>query len=159
MCAIVDADVMYQLVGRKQTEPGRKFREWLESGRGELVVGGKNIGELTQNKNFERWFLEARRLGRRVRQIQESMIRDVEEQLADRVTSDDPHVLALALVSGARLLFTDDRRLTNDFRNRYVIPGPAGKVYTTRGDVQRRFTSAHQALLMSDNLCGSATGC
>ena len=158
MCAIVDASVVHQLVGPKQTETGRKFREWIDGGRGELVVGGENIRELTHNKNFERWFLEARRLGRRVRQTRESMLFEVEEQLIGRVTSDDQHVLALALVSGARLLFTDDRRLTNDFRNTDVISGPTGRVYTTRGDNRRRFTSEHRALLESDNLCGG-TGC
>ena len=159
MCSIVDADVVYQLVGPKQTEPGRKFRQWLDGGRGELVVGGKNTRELTHNKNFERWFLEGRRLGRRVRQIREYMIKEAEEQLSGRIRSNDRHVLALALVSGARLLFTDDRRLTNDFVNTEVISEPAGKVYTTRGDLQRRFTAEHQRLLKSDNLCGSATGC
>ena len=159
MCAIVDADVVHQLVGPKQTEPGRRFRQWLDGDRGELVVGEHNIRELTHNKNFERWFLEARRLGRRVRQIRESRIKEADAQLSGIVTSNDRHVLALALASGARLLFTNDRRLTNDFRNTDVIPAPAGRVYTTRGDVQRRFTSEHQGLLKSDNLCGSATGC
>ena len=159
MCAIVDADVVYQLVGRKQTETGRRFREWLDGGRGELVVGGKNIRELNHNGNFARWFLEARRLGRRVRQIRESVIKEAEVNLTGSVTSNDRHVLALALVSGVRLLFTDDRQLTNDFRNTDVISGPAGQVYTTRGDLQRRFTSEHQRLLKRDDICGSVTGC
>ena len=159
MCATVDASVVYQLVGPKQTEPGRRFREWLDGGWGVLVVGGKNTRELTCNKNFERWFLEGRRLGRRVRQIRESMIKEAEEQLSGRIRSNDQHVLALALVSGARLLFSDDRRLTIDFVNTDVISGPAGKVYTTRGDLQRQFTSEHQRLMKSDNLCGSVTSC
>lgn len=159
MCAIVDAAVVHQLVGPKQTESGRRFREWLDRDRGELVVGGHNIRELTHNRNFERWFLEARRLGRRVRQVSESRIKEAEDQLSGIVTSNDRHVLALALASGARLLFTDDRRLTNDFRNADVIPAPAGRVYTTRGDVQRRFTSEHQMLLKTDNLCGGGASC
>ena len=159
MCAIVDADVVHQLVGPKQTEAGKKFREWLDSGRGELIVGGKNTIELTHNKNFERWFVEARRLGRRVRQIRESMITEVEDQLSGRVTSNDLHVIALAVVSGARLLFTDDRRLRNDFKNPDVISGPDGSVYTTRGNVERRFTAEHRELLESDNLCGGIGVC
>ena len=159
MCAIVDADVVHQLVGPKQTEAGKRFREWLDSGRGELVVGGKNALELTHNKNFERWFVEARRLGRRVRLIRESMIEEAEGQLGGTVTSNDLHVIALALVSGARLLFTDDRRLRNDFRNPAVISGPDGRVYTTRGNVERRFTAEHRGLLENDNLCGGIAGC
>ena len=159
MCAIVDADVVHQLVGPKQTDAGKRFREWLDSGRGELVVGGKNTIELTHNKNFERWFVEARRLGRRVRQIRESMIKEVEDQLSGQLTSNDLHVVALAVVSGARLLFTDDRRLRNDFRNPDVISGPDGRVYTTRGNVERRFTTEHRELLESDSLCGGIGVC
>ena len=136
-----------------------RFKEWLESGRGELIVGGKNTIELTHNRNFERWFLEARRLGGRVRQVRASMIKEIEDQLSGRVTSNDLHVVALALVSGARLLFTDDRKLRNDFRNSDVISGPDGRVYTTRGDVERRFTAEHRELLESENLCRGMAGC
>ena len=159
MCAIVDADVVHQLVGPKQTEAGKRFREWLDSGRGELVVGGKNTKELTHNRNFARWFVEARRLGRRVRQVRDAMIKEAEEQLSGRATSNDRHVLALALVSGARLLFTDDRRLRNDFTNTEVISNPDGKVYTARSNVERLFTSEHQEMLENRTLCGGVTGC
>ena len=49
-----------------------------------------------------------------------------------RVTSNDIHILALARVSGCRLLFSRDHALSEDFRNRGIIPprdGHAGRIY------------------------------
>jgi hypothetical protein len=43
--------------------------------------------------------------------------------------SDDPHVLALALAGGARLIYTRDQALINDFTNPHVLTAPRGKCY------------------------------
>jgi hypothetical protein len=45
------------------------------------------------------------------------------------LVSDDAHIVALALVSGARLLCSRDGRLHTDFTNPAVIRKPRGKVY------------------------------
>lgn len=45
------------------------------------------------------------------------------------IKSDDPHILALARVSGARLLCSHDQDLHADFCNPSIISGPRGKVY------------------------------
>ena len=42
-----------------------------------------------------------------------------------------PHVLALAQVSGARLLYSNDQTLQRDFKNSKLIKNPRGNVYTT----------------------------
>ena len=81
MCAIVDANVTFEVFGKKQTEAGKRFRDWLDGNRGQLVVGGKNLTELTHNSNFRSWFLEARRLTGRVRQVGRTQIEVQEEEL------------------------------------------------------------------------------
>lgn len=75
------------------------------------------------------------------------------------IKSDDPHVLALAQVSGARLLYSNDQDLSDDFRDRRFIDSPQGKVYTTRRDRNAppaqdntRFRSTHRELLRR-NIC------
>ena len=45
--------------------------------------------------------------------------------------SDDPHIIALALVNGARLLYSNDLALQKDFRNAKLVSKPKGKIYTT----------------------------
>ena len=154
MCAIVDASAVFEVFGRKQTEAGRRFRDWLDSGRGQLVVGGKVLEELTKNGNFNRWFLEARRSAGTVRQLPADTVLEQETQI-DRglMRSNDQHVVALALVSGARLLYANDILLQQDFTNRQVISGVEGRIYTSR-PTAGRFTDHHQALLQAPNLCG-----
>ena len=68
-------------------------------------------------------------------------------------TSNDEHVIALALVSGARLLYTNDQALIDDFGNREIVAGPRGKVYTTKRN--RQVTPAHRRLLAARDLCRS----
>ena len=65
--------------------------------------------------------------------------------------SDDEHVLALALVSGARLVYTNDAALMADFKDREIVSNPRGKVYTTA--VNDEVTPAHRKLLADRNLC------
>ena len=154
MCAIVDVSAAFEVFGSRQTDAGRKFRDWLDNGSGQLVVGGKVLEELKQNGNFRHWFQEARRSSGRVRQFRAATVREQEERL-DRglMRSNDQHVVALALVSGARLLYANDKRLQHDFTNRQVISGVEGRIYTSR-PTAGRFTDDHQALLQTPNLCG-----
>ena len=153
MCAIVDASVAFEVFGRKRTSAGIRFRDWLDDGRGQLVVGGRVLEELAQNRNFERWLLEARRLSGRVRPIGTARIRKHEDDLVQSrlVQSNDAHVVALALASGARLLYTDDAGLQRDFESPAVVPGVPGRIFTSRPD--GRFTADHQRLLDTPDLC------
>ena len=154
MCATVDHSVTYEVFGRKQTEAGKEFRDWLDNGRGILIVGGKNLGELTQNSNFTRWFVESRRSTNRIRQIDKAKIARVEERLrkVGKLRSNDGHVVALAVVSGARLLYTNDRKLTHDFENAEIVRNPGGEVFSTRES--NAFTTRHNDLLNAETLCG-----
>ena len=159
MCAIVDANVTFEVFGRKQTEAGTTFRRWLEGDRGTLVVGGRNLDELAHNGNFGRWFREARRSTDRVRQVDRASIETQEQRLrrAGGLKSDDEHVLALALASGARLLYTNDRALQDDFANGRIIQRPKGRVYATQGSGS--LTSEHRELLDTEGLCGRPGTC
>ena len=67
------------------------------------------------------------------------------------VQSNDTHVVALALASGARLLYTDDAALRRDFESPAVVPGVPGRIFTSRPD--GRFTADHQKLLDTPDLC------
>ncbi len=152
MCAIVDASVVFEVFGKKQTPAGIRFRDWLDDGRGQLVVGGKALEELEGNSNFKYWLREALRSGR-ARRIGRARIRQREDDLVrcGLLQSNDKHVVALALESGARLLYTNDGRLQRDFGNPAVIPGLPGRIYTSRPD--GRFTTEHREILEADDLC------
>src|SRR5579862_586819 len=46
--------------------------------------------------------------------------------------SDDPHVIALALVAKVRLLCTNDANLMTDFDNPALISNPRGRIYAPK---------------------------
>ena len=77
--------------------------------------------------------------------------RTIDLRRRDVCNSNDQHVLALALVSGARLLYTNDAALIADFKNRQIVANPRGKVYTTAENSE--VTNAHRRLLGDRTLC------
>lgn len=154
MCAIIDNNVRHEAFGEPsvQTAAGQFFIEWVNSGRGKLVTGGRLHAELSGYGNFSQWFRQALRLGNAIN-IPDEMVAAETTALESRriCKSDDAHVLALARVSGARLLFTNDQALQEDFGNRAIIQEPRGRVYTTR--IHQEVRRTHQNLLNRTDLC------
>ena len=155
MCAIVDNNVRDQVFGANSQSPaGRFFLEWLSSGRGKLVVGGGLLRELNEYNDFKRWLRTA--LGRNIAVTVDDVAVDAETTIIQQngvCESDDEHVIALARVSGARLLFTNDGDLQDDFKNPGIINNPRGVIYTTLRGVD--VTRTHRALLRRTDLCAT----
>lgn len=159
MCAIIDVNVVSELWDGTGTEAGRAFRQAVDSGRLRLVVGGSRFeAELSRaGERLRVWLAQLRLSGGMSRVSGPSVDRRACE-LAARppesnaaCQSDDEHILALAQVSGARLLFTNDRALTRDFKEKRIVDTPRGKVYSTlqTGEVTR----THRDLLRRTDLC------
>ena len=151
MCAILDANVAHEVFSRNQTEAGRAFLRWLNARPGRLAVGGKARRELARHRAAEAWLLEGIRAGR-VRSENDDEVDRLSEELEDRCRSDDPHIVALAMVSGARLLYSNDGPLNQDFGDRDLVNTPRGKVFSTQES--SRFTNVHRGLLSRRDLCG-----
>ena len=157
MCgAILDKDVVSQVFAKRQEgrpSAGVEFHNAIHRGLG-LVVGGHLLTELDQNTSFREWRTVAVKVGR-VRIVPASNVDELANELRmqEVCVSNDEHVIALAQISGARLLYSNDRNLHADFRNKRLIDEPRGKVYTTRR--QRDYTSVHQQLLESPPKCAS----
>ena len=153
MCAIVDANVVSEIFGSDLPPAGEKFFDWLNKGSGRLVGGGKLLEELEKSSvDFRRWGQEAQLAGK-MRIVNKSEVDARTEQIQNEgaIRSDDPHVIALAQVSGARLLYSNDGNLQQDFKNKSLIDDPRGKVYSTREDGS--FQRSHDRLLKNKNLC------
>ena len=155
MCAILDADVVGQVFGADRPAAGRAFFQWINSGRGRLAIGGRLRRELDRTRAFQEWRREAVLAGRLTllsdRAVDETASRLQREQAC---RSNDEHVVAVAQLSGARLLYSNDTDLQGDFTDKTLIDRPRGKVYSTgrRDDL----TPAHRRLLANRNLCRSA---
>jgi hypothetical protein len=76
---------------------------------------------------------------------------DAEEarlRAAKACTSDDEHVVALARMSGARVVCTEDHALWHDVRDKKLLDRPRGRVYRT---------ARHKPLLHHDPACRKPT--
>ena len=151
MCAILDASVAAEVFRPNGPEAGVEFLNWIKDGAGRLVVGGKLLEELNRTSARE-WARQALNAGL-IRSVSARKVNTRTETLQNEgsCSSDDPHVIALAQVSGARLLYSNDNKLQRDFKNKTLIYGPRGKVYSTLRD--QSFTNSHSRLLCRKDLC------
>ena len=126
-CAIVVANCMSEFISKRIETYSLLFKRLTEkSGRGVLFLGGRLKCEIeAASAKNRRWLLVARQRGyleysdeekvkRRTKKVKESSDLD----------SNDPHVIALAQVSGARLLVSNDEELRKDFKKRQFLPRP-----------------------------------
>ena len=154
MCAIVDTNVYHEVFTTgSQSDAGKYFYDWLmKRNGGTLVSGGGHLRELNRIADFKRVFAERLQAGR-ARRIPDEAVDSETDTLRSQgiCDSNDEHVLALAKVSGARLLFTNDGALQDDFRNRRIVPGTKGRVYTTVD--HRDVRDTHKDLLQRRDLC------
>lgn len=143
MCAILDASCVSEVFGSRRPDAGEEFFRWINEGRGRLSVGGKLRAELARDERFAAWAETALQQGRVFFENDGEVKARTRALRADpEVTSNDAHVLALASLSGARLLHSNDRALGNDFRNRSSAARPARSI---RPQVTRRRVGASRA--------------
>ncbi len=129
MCLIVDANVAVQFFCT--TDPHSADLRNAVFGKGCCVVyGGHLRTEYERIEKARRVVLALDRAGK-ARAIPDSPIekRTVELKASGVLDSDDPHIIALAEVSGSRLLYSLDAALHRDFTNPSLISQPRGRVY------------------------------
>lgn len=153
-CAILDADCAAEVFGRDSSEAGEVFRQWVTEGQVRLMYGAglrEELGELTK---FTQW---AASRPPTLRYYGEPSLREVKAGLEARrrpngeIRSNDTHVLAIAIVSGARLLYSRDKKLRTDFTNRNVVSEPQGRLYNT--GAKDKVTPQHRLLLRQAEPC------
>ncbi len=147
MCVIIDVNLAFRIFTSVPEADFRPVFDWLHAPdkNGCVVFGGKLLKELSSREASRRYLLVLLRAGRAYR-IPDAMVQSEEQQVTDsgHCRSNDPHVVALARVSGARTLCSHDRALHQDFRNAKLIAKPRGRVYQN---------ATHTHLLRHDTAC------
>lgn len=128
MCAIVDANVGASLLRAPDAARNALMHKWIRGG-GRIAIGGKLRAELAQIGEVRRWLVTLSTAGRVV-DVADDRVDAEEEALRPSCESDDSHVIALARVSGARVVFTDDAALRRDVKNARLLAKPRGKIYS-----------------------------
>ena len=152
MCAIIDANIVGEIFNQNRPPAAQKFLDWVNNGPGRIVAGGWLLVELDKNSAFKEWRIVAERYGK-LRRVNSDEVNIRGDQLKDSGSckSDDPHVVALAQISGARLLYSNDTNLHKDFKAKGLIDNPRGSIYSTI--VHKDFHSSHKRNLGNKDLC------
>lgn len=125
MCIIIDACVINDL--NTPTEHGAPILKWLLTGGGALIVGGKLRKELSRSKKLMATMVTLSRAGK-LHNLDDEAVQKVSDKIKPNCHSNDPHVIAAALASGCRLIFSRDRNLHRDAKNRELL-NPAASIY------------------------------
>jgi hypothetical protein len=97
-----------------------------------LSYGGRLADELLGDAENRRWLTRLDEAGKaRIADYEE--VEAITLELIDGCvcSSTDPHIVALARISGARILCTNDEKLEDDFRNRSLV-NPPGRIYVNK---------------------------
>jgi hypothetical protein len=130
VCLIVDASIASLVFGDQPSPRFGPVLRWLYQEEGRLVYGGHLANELRKVGAAARSIAELRKAGKALL-YDDARLADDERavQKTGHLRSNDGHVIALARVSGARVLCSDDQNLIRDFTDRNLISKPRGSVY------------------------------
>ena len=141
------------LFGEDPPEGAARFLRWLSQGKFRLVIGGRRLEVEFQrtSRETQSWMAQAQAAG--LLWIENwDLVNEREAVLiqSGACRSNDEHIIALAQISGARLLFSGDQRLHMDFRDADLLNDPRGRIYPRTGSRRQQ-----DQLLNSDDICVS----
>lgn len=130
MCLIIDTDVVRDIFAAQCSPAFTPIKEAIYRGQAVVVYGGKLKSEYNKSRRVVEELMILDRLGL-ARQISDQLVNSEAASIKalSVCKSNDHHVIALARVSGARLLCSHDQELHCDFGNKNLINKPRGSVY------------------------------
>jgi hypothetical protein len=133
MCSIIDANLFSALLRAEGNDEMGLFKKALFQGKAYLVYGGHLRVEYQRLERYRSILVEMDRKGIAKKVDDAAVDQETTRVRALRVcVSDDEHVIALARISGARLLCSNDAGLRVDFRNQKLVNRPRGNVYNRK---------------------------
>ncbi len=130
MCLIIDASLASRIFDDAPEDDFIPVIDWLRSETGMIVYGGKNGAELSKVAKAARYIRQLAAAGHAYN-VPAAQVDEEESKVVSMATlrSNDAHVIALARVSNARVLCTEDEALIQDFKDLEFVPRPKGKIY------------------------------
>jgi hypothetical protein len=130
MCLIIDANMICAVLGTKPNADTAPLREALFEKKARAVYGGKLAEEYLEITYLRRLLTELDRNGSLYKVATDDAVKKATTEICDEglCVSNDHHIIALARLSGVRLLCSHDKNLHVDFTNPSVLR-PRGSVY------------------------------
>lgn len=131
MWIIVDNDISVDFFIQKKETDYAPVYKWLNAGKGKIVYGGKNRDELVQHADVASELIDLDQAGRAYYEKDSRLLSLIESLLCSNsdYKCNDCHVLALARLSGCRILCSNDKALCGDFGKRALLGDSRGRVY------------------------------
>ena len=133
MCLIVDINVAHDVLKPDGSDNYAPIRIALMNRKATLIYGGKLAEEYITNGAINKLILAFDRAGIAKRYPAHEVNSETETVITlGLCKSNDEHIIALARVSRARVLCTNDEMLRTDFRNPRLISNPRGSIFSNK---------------------------
>lgn len=115
MCIVIDINVIKTVFNEeeKNHQYYKPVKDWILGGKGKMVVGGSTYyEELEKMYKFRKFYIALRKAGKVVVGCDEKIDNlelDLKETLNHR-DFDDPHIVALLIISGCKIICSEDAR-------------------------------------------------
>lgn len=155
MCIIIDTNTFSKVFEsfNKHHSEFKPVLHWVCVGKGKVVYGGsKYKGELRKAKKYLRLFTLLQSANKLVEISDEEIDREQTriEQLVTDPDFDDPHLIAIVIVSGCKLICSEDSRADKYIKNKALYPK-----HFDRPRIYRQ--SSHSDLLCDQNIADCCT--
>jgi hypothetical protein len=140
MCLIVDTNLAADFFCGTNAALAPLRKAVMEDASCCLCYGGSKLRrEYLRSPKIMKIIVALDQAGR-AKSVRDSLVDKRMDLVSGQCSSDDPHIIALAVESGARLLCSHDIELHRDFTNPVLINNPKGQVYqnSTHGHLIRK---------------------
>ena len=139
MCIVVDAN-MFGAFKDPANENMESVWNWLRKKNGKIAYSNTRKFEEEWERGGMTSLIKLLRQSGQLKEIPPQEVEAKENELnrIDTIRSDDPHIIALAIIANVKVLVSNDRTLHEDFKNRNLV---GGRVYQTK---------SHSRLLRKD---------
>ena len=139
MCVILDVNSIGKF-NEPTDEDMKPVWNWLERQNGKIAYANTKKFEEEWERGGVTCLIKLLRQSGQLKEIpsQEVEAKEVELNRTGAIRSNDPHIIALAIIANVKVLVSNDRRLHEDFKNRNLV---GGSVYQTK---------SHSRLLRKD---------
>jgi predicted nucleic acid-binding protein len=125
MCAILDAN-SFSKFRDQDNEDLEPVRNWVDNKNGKIIYTDTEKFKSEWLKGGMKEQLRALTQAGKLRRVEFQEVEKKADELRDQIESDDPHIIALAIVADVKVLVSSDQALHQDFKNRNLV---GGRVY------------------------------
>ena len=139
MCIVMDANMFGAFRGPTDEDMAPVWN-WLQKKNGKIAYSNTRKFEEEWERGGVTGLIKLLRQSGQLKEIPSQEVEAKENELnrTGAIRSNDPHIIALAIIANVKVLVSSDRRLHEDFKNRDLV---GGSVYQTK---------SHSRLLRND---------